>query len=132
MAYITKYHNLNIAEFEYASNSANAAAVTSAVFTEDAHLQSAFPNHDYIARDAWERTSVSIYHQDGSGNATVNAFKARVFISLDGNIWHFWVDLYGPNVTIVDMPFRFIKVVRDNTTTGTVKTVFLSQLTHTA
>lgn len=132
MAQLTQYQNQGIVEFTYSTSHANAAAVSSVIFTADAHVHSAFPNQDYLDRDYWERTAISVYLQDGSGNPTVNAFKARVFISLDGKIWHYWVDMTAPNITIVDMPFRYVKIVRDNTTAGTVKVVLLSQLTHTS
>lgn len=132
MAYITSFQYINTAEFTLATSDANAAAVGSAIFTNDAHLQWAWPNHDYISRETWEKHTVQMYLQDGSGNATINAFKARVFISLDGKVWQKWVEMTGPNYSVIDAPFRFIKVVRDNATAGTVKAVIYSQLTHTA
>lgn len=132
MAYLDKHNDLNTVTFTYATTDANVAATSSAVFTGEAHLHSAFPDHDFISRDKWDTTAVSMYLQDGSGNPTVSAFKGRVFISLDAKVWFKWVEMENANITVVDMPFSFIKVVRDNTTAGTVKVVIRSALTHTA
>jgi hypothetical protein len=106
----------------------NAETSDCIIFTDEAHLQSQYPDHEYINRDNWNEHTVAIVLNSGA-NATLNSFKARIFISVDAQVWFHWVEMVDANITIVDLPASYIKIVRDDTTVGTIVSTILSKAT---
>jgi hypothetical protein len=131
MANLTKLRDHGKVILNYAADSVNSAATSSIIFTEEAHLHSDYPNHDFVDRVSWNESSVGL-SLESDGVANLDPFTARVFISLDAKIWYNWIQFDGPNITIVDIPFNFLKVVRDDTTEGDLKVVVLSHATQLA
>lgn len=120
------FRNRNKVVLNYDIDHDNAENPTHVVFTDEAHLQSQYPDHEYINRDNFNEHSISICLKNNN-EATLDAFKARIFISLDGLVWFHWVEMTEANITIVDLPASFIKIVRDNSTAGTISSVILSK-----
>lgn len=131
MAYITSSRNQSNIELSYSASSTNSVAAANALFTNEAHLHSAYPNHDYIDRAYWNAHTVAL-NLDVAGVPALTAFKAKVFISLDAKIWFTYSQLDAVGYTTIDIPFRYLKIVRDNTSAGDVRAVICSEVRHIA